>query len=189
MTITAGVDLGTGTIKTVLFKIEGDQMEWLARRSDRIRQRDPFDLAEKGYDAVKGDFNLILEKYSDKDGGKLAKMIFAKICYDGGDYDRSIELYKLALQDFDTQPFYKSRILCNLGYLYADKGDYDNAVKYFEMVEVISGSTDKDEALFNLAGIFATKGLLEKSNNTYKKLIDNYPNSTYLDISKENILP
>lgn len=52
MTITAGVDLGTGTIKTVLFRVEGDNIEWLARRADRIRQRDPFKLAEKGYDSV-----------------------------------------------------------------------------------------------------------------------------------------
>ena len=58
MTITAGVDLGTGTIKTVLFNIEGDQTEWLARRADRIRQRDPFELAEKGYDAVLKDAGL-----------------------------------------------------------------------------------------------------------------------------------
>ena len=58
MTITAGVDLGTGTIKTVLFNIEGNQTEWLARRADRIRQRDPFELAEKGYDTVLMDAGL-----------------------------------------------------------------------------------------------------------------------------------
>ena len=63
MTITAGVDLGTGTIKTVLFNIEDNDtgtgnIEWLARRSDRIRQRDPFELAEKGYDSVLADAGL-----------------------------------------------------------------------------------------------------------------------------------
>jgi len=58
MTITAGVDLGTGTIKTVLFRVEDDKTEWLARRSDRIRQRDPFELAEKGYDSVLADAGL-----------------------------------------------------------------------------------------------------------------------------------
>ncbi len=52
MTITAGVDLGTGTIKFVLFNTDTDKVEWLARRADRIRQRDPFELAEKGYDDV-----------------------------------------------------------------------------------------------------------------------------------------
>lgn len=58
MTITAGVDLGTGTIKTVLFSIEDGKIDWLARRADRIRQRDPFELAEKGYDAVLGEAGL-----------------------------------------------------------------------------------------------------------------------------------
>lgn len=58
MTITAGVDLGTGTIKTVLFSVEDNNIEWLARRADRIRQRDPFDLAEKGYDAVLNEAGL-----------------------------------------------------------------------------------------------------------------------------------
>jgi benzoyl-CoA reductase subunit D len=58
MTITAGVDLGTGTVKIVLFRVEGDQIEWLARRSDRIRQRDPFDLTEKAYDSVLGEAGL-----------------------------------------------------------------------------------------------------------------------------------
>jgi benzoyl-CoA reductase subunit D len=61
MTITAGVDLGTGTIKTVLFNIEDDQTEWLARRTDRIRQRDPFDLAERSYDSVLSEVGLARE--------------------------------------------------------------------------------------------------------------------------------
>ena len=53
MTITAGVDVGTGAVKTVLFRLEDDKTEWLARRTDKIRQRDPLRLAESGYeDAV-----------------------------------------------------------------------------------------------------------------------------------------
>lgn len=50
MTITAGIDVGTGAVKTVLFKVEGDKNEWLAKRTDRIRQRDPYVLAENAYD-------------------------------------------------------------------------------------------------------------------------------------------
>ena len=29
MTITAGIDIGTGAVKTVLFRVEGDKTEWL----------------------------------------------------------------------------------------------------------------------------------------------------------------
>ncbi len=52
MTITAGIDIGTGAVKTVLFRVEGDKSEWLAKRNDRIRQRDPFKLAEQSYNEL-----------------------------------------------------------------------------------------------------------------------------------------
>ena len=52
MTLTAGLDLGTGVVKTVLFRVEGDDVEWIARRTDKIRQRDPFKLAEVAYDEL-----------------------------------------------------------------------------------------------------------------------------------------
>ena len=41
MTITAGIDIGTGAVKTVLFRVEGDKTEWLGKRNDRIRQPIP----------------------------------------------------------------------------------------------------------------------------------------------------
>ncbi|MCK6450581.1 MAG: benzoyl-CoA reductase subunit D [Alphaproteobacteria bacterium] len=50
MTITAGVDVGTGSIKTVLFEVEGGRTHWLVRRTDRVRQRDPLKLAAQAYD-------------------------------------------------------------------------------------------------------------------------------------------
>ena len=52
MTISAGIDIGTGCVKTVVFKVEGDKTEWLGRSLERIRQRDPFQLAEETYDTV-----------------------------------------------------------------------------------------------------------------------------------------
>ena len=48
MTITAGIDIGSGAVKTVLFR-DGD---WLAKRVERIRRRDPMDLARQGLDEV-----------------------------------------------------------------------------------------------------------------------------------------
>ena len=45
---TIGIDIGSGVVKTVLF--HGD--EWLARRCERIRRRDPMDLAKQGFDEV-----------------------------------------------------------------------------------------------------------------------------------------
>ncbi|MDP6351008.1 MAG: benzoyl-CoA reductase subunit D [Alphaproteobacteria bacterium] len=61
MTITAGIDIGTGAIKTVLFEIDGDQVDWLGRRVERIWRRDPMTLARTGYDALLGDIGLAAE--------------------------------------------------------------------------------------------------------------------------------
>ena len=41
MPITAGIDVGTGCVKAVLFEVEGGETRWLGRSVDRIRQRDP----------------------------------------------------------------------------------------------------------------------------------------------------
>ena len=52
MTITAGIDVGTGCVKVAVFEVEGDRTRWIGRRSERIRQRDPYRLAEHAYDEV-----------------------------------------------------------------------------------------------------------------------------------------
>ncbi len=52
MTITVGIDIGSGAVKTVLFRQEGGKIEWLAKRVERIRQRVAVDLAYGSYNEV-----------------------------------------------------------------------------------------------------------------------------------------
>ncbi len=52
MTISAGIDVGTGGIKAVLFETQGDQTTWLARQYFKIRSRDPVLLTRKAFDEV-----------------------------------------------------------------------------------------------------------------------------------------
>ena len=58
MTITAGIDVGTGAVKAVLFRIENGKETWLSRATLRIRQRDPMELARIGFDQVLEDAKL-----------------------------------------------------------------------------------------------------------------------------------
>jgi benzoyl-CoA reductase subunit D len=55
MTTTIGIDIGSGVIKSVLFRVDGSKQEWLAKRSERIRSRDPMTLAREGYEGVLAD--------------------------------------------------------------------------------------------------------------------------------------
>ncbi len=52
MTISVGIDIGSGVVKTALFRTENGKSEWLARRVERIRRRDNLQLAKAGYDEV-----------------------------------------------------------------------------------------------------------------------------------------
>jgi benzoyl-CoA reductase subunit D len=58
MITTVGIDIGSGAVKTVLFRTEGDRHEWLAKRVERIRRRDPLQLAREGFDEVAAEARL-----------------------------------------------------------------------------------------------------------------------------------
>ena len=55
---TVGIDIGSGAVKTALFRSEGDTQQWLAKRCERIRRRDPMTLAQEGFDAVLAEAKL-----------------------------------------------------------------------------------------------------------------------------------
>ena len=44
MTVSIGIDVGSGVIKTALFRVEDGHTEWVARWDARVRQRDAFRL-------------------------------------------------------------------------------------------------------------------------------------------------
>ena len=52
MTYTIGIDIGSGAVKSTLFRVEDGKPQWLAKRCERIRRRDPMALAQEGRDAV-----------------------------------------------------------------------------------------------------------------------------------------
>ncbi|MBP8081099.1 MAG: benzoyl-CoA reductase subunit D [Arenimonas sp.] len=59
MITTAGIDIGSGAIKVVIFNNgDGGETEWLGKRTALIRQRDPFKLTRKTYDGLLADTGL-----------------------------------------------------------------------------------------------------------------------------------
>lgn len=142
---------------------------------------------EKACLDVEKDFQLIIKKYTGKEGEKLAKFIFGNMCYNAGYYDKAIVLYEKSLQNFSDNPFLKNIVLSSLGYSYKEKKDYNSAVKYFEMIASLPGNSIKDEALFNLGGLYAEMGDSAMSINSYKKIMSEHADSIYINIVKERL--
>lgn len=55
---TVGIDVGSGAVKTVLLASEGARHEWIGRRVERVRRRDPQLLARQGFDDVLAEAGL-----------------------------------------------------------------------------------------------------------------------------------
>ena len=142
---------------------------------------------EKACLGVETDFHQIMEKYSGKDGGKIASVIFADVYYNAGDYDKAIKLYKKALDEFDDDRFVKNRILISMGYAFEGKKDFKSAAKCFEKIVLEPDLIMKDEALFSLGRLYDVTGNPDKSINVYKKILSDHPNSMYIEIVKERI--
>lgn len=141
----------------------------------------------KAYLDVGKDFELIMEKYSGRKGGKLARFTYAEMCYAAGDYDKAIANFNKSLVDFNDEPFLKNLILSDLGYSYKAKNDYKTSAKYFEMIVTTPDNSIKDEALFNLGELYDAIGDKDKSIDAFKKILSDHSGSMYTEIVKEKI--
>jgi tetratricopeptide (TPR) repeat protein len=139
------------------------------------------------YSEVSADFQFILNKYNGKESAKLARLIFANICYNAGKYKQAIELYKTTLMDFAKYPVIRNQILSNLGYAYEQEEDYSNAVGYFEKVSSAPESIMRDEALYHLGRLYDKLGENEKSREAYNKILTDHQDFIYIDLVKERM--
>ena len=93
-------------------------------------------LAENGpkeaLPTVSEDFQRILDDYAGRAGGRMARVVFADICFRGGQADRAVTLYTQALEDYSGQPFYRDRIQTSLAHALVAKQDYSAAATWFE---------------------------------------------------------
>jgi len=142
---------------------------------------------EKAFLDVENDLQLIMDKYSNRDGSKLASFIYANMCYTAKNYDKAIELYKKSLINFNDEMFIKNLILNGLGYSYKAKKDFKTAARYFEAIASAPDYTIKDEALFNLGELYAAMGDHDKSITAFKKILSDHSGSIYIEIIKERI--
>ena len=141
--------------------------------------------AYQAYNNVAEDFETLLSQYANKEGGRLAAVTFANICFDAGEYNKSIELYEKAMDHFKPHPILYNLILSGLGYAHGQINQNDRAASYFEKIITSDDKTLHDEALFNLGVLYEKLGEKEKSEKAFDQIISDFPDSMYIDIVKE----
>jgi tetratricopeptide (TPR) repeat protein len=142
---------------------------------------------QEAYRKASEELQRLVEKYGSNAGGKLARVHYANISYDAGDYHKAIELYKDSLNDFKDNPLVYHLILSSLGYAYEGIEDDRDAAKYFEELSSAADSGIRDEALFNLGLLYEKLGDSANSRKAFQEIISNYPKSMYFDIAQEKL--
>jgi tetratricopeptide (TPR) repeat protein len=135
--------------------------------------------------AVSEDFQQIINKYGGKEGGKLARLTYANICFDAGQYEEAIGLYKAASKDFIDHPFLYQLILSGIGYSYEQMNDQRAAIPYFERIAAADETILGGDALFNIGVIYEEFGEKEKSNEAFDQILSKYPDSIFINLVKE----
>lgn len=139
-----------------------------------------------GYSLVENDFSTIFDEYSNTTAGKIAKVKFAKICYNASKYDDALKYYKEALEVFDTDPAMKNLLLSSLGNTCLALDKIDLAKEYFEKINQSKSDILKDEANFNLGLLFETSNP-ETSKTFYQKIINDHQESLYFPMARNKM--
>ncbi|MGD8344138.1 MAG: tetratricopeptide repeat protein [Desulfobacterales bacterium] len=143
--------------------------------------------AKEAYSKVSQSFEDIIKKYGGNAGGKLARVIYANISYDAGQYENAIALYKQSLNDFQDDAAVYNLILHSLGHAYQQMKDTQNAAAYFERAATQTDSLMREDALFNLGWVYQKMGEAAKSQQALQQILDDYPNSLYFEMVQEEL--
>ncbi|MBL0700993.1 MAG: tetratricopeptide repeat protein [Desulfosarcina sp.] len=133
---------------------------------------------------VDDNLNGILDKYSVMHAKKFAKVYLANISFQNKNFEKAIELYTDAINDFSNDLSIKNLILNSLACSCEEKKKYKSAVSYFEIILSGNDIFMKDEALFNLGRLYAAMGEPDKSRDAFASIRDNYPDSLHIGLVK-----
>ncbi len=143
---------------------------------------------DKGYLETRDAFQNIFTDYANTTAGKLAKVRFAKICYDASKFDQSFQYYKESLEILKNDVQMENFLLASLGNVSLARKEFEAAEKYFLQIEKGKTNLLKDEASFALAMLYETSDKAGESKKMYEKIVTDYGTSIYrpIALSKTN---
>ncbi len=136
---------------------------------------------------VSPQFESLLADYGRREGGKLARLVFADLNYRAGNYDAAITHFNEVLEGLPPDHFGYGSALSGLGYAYLETGHKDDAADCFEQIVAGHHPQLKNDALFQLGRLYGEQGQTEKQKEIFQRLLDEAPAYMYADLIKRQI--
>jgi tetratricopeptide (TPR) repeat protein len=139
---------------------------------------------KEALEKVKQPFESLLADDGQREGGKLARLIYADMHYRAGNLDEAIANYEKAVQLLPPAQFAHASALSGLGYAYIEAGRNDDAIRCFEEITNGAHSALGADALYQLGRLYGQKGQTAKQQAAYRRLLDEAPTFVYADLIK-----
>jgi len=160
------------------------QLSQALARYERLRAESPQD---KAVQEVAEDFRRILADYGSRSNGNIARVLFANLWYQAGDFKQAAELYQASLAGFRDDPLMRFQLMRSLGYAYEGLKDNATAISYFEQALSVNQKNLQDDVLFHLGELYARQGNAQKSSEAFNRLMTDYQDSVYVNMVRERV--
>jgi predicted negative regulator of RcsB-dependent stress response len=136
---------------------------------------------------VAEDFKRILNDYGNRSNGNTARVLYANLCYETGDFKQAVELYQTSLARFQDDPLMRFLLLKCLAYAHEGLKDYAAAAGYFEQALSAAQKNLQDDVLFHLGDLYARLGDSQKSTAAFNRLLTDHQDSIYVSMARERV--
>lgn len=179
--------LGFTALRFHMARNNAKALALLERNIASYRQVLKSDGAKKAYTAVRPGFQELLERYGSSPSAQRATLYYANISYAAGKYDQALALYRKSLESFRNNPLIEDLIRSSVAYAQEAKRTYPSAIASFQEVLNAPVTPLKDEALVNLAAVYAATGDTAKEREALQKIVSQHKDSLYFELASERI--
>lgn len=142
--------------------------------------------AQKALEAAAPDFENLLTKYGDRQGGMAGRLMFAQMNYQAGRTEVAMEQYTKAMKGFPEGSYALSAVWSGLGYAQAAAGQYEDAIISFAKIIAGQDTVLKADALYQLTLLYRKTGQDAEYGKTLQALRDEYPGFMYAEMLTES---
>jgi tetratricopeptide (TPR) repeat protein len=134
------------------------------------------------------EFKKITAQYPDTTAGKAALFYAGACSYDLKKDEDALSLYREFLKKTaGEQNYLRPAAYEGIGYVYERKGDFKQAIVWFEKQKSDASDSLNMMAPLNLARCYAALGEREKACTSYKEFTEKYPSSSFAEAAKTGV--
>jgi tetratricopeptide (TPR) repeat protein len=160
------------------------QLSQALARYERLRAQTPQD---KAVQEVAEEFRRMIADYGSRSNGNIARVLFANLNYQAGDFKQAAELYQASLASFKDDPLMRFQLLRSMGYAYEGLKEDATAISYFEQALSTGPKNLQDDVLFHLGELYARQGDAQKSAEAFNRLMTDHQDSVYVNMVRERV--